>query len=135
MIWSQKKSLKIAQKHFKSIIFPPRFFAITGVGWVRPNLENSRFFFFEPFPNHPFLFWFLPATFDSSSCLTLDFLLLCSIHCKNCSALQIMNQRKILLIALLQFATSFHLNLSEYVALAVTSLLRFRFIIYSMPKC
>ena len=49
LIWSQKKGLKIAQKHFKSIIFFPDFSRLQGWGGlVRPNLENSRFFFLNP---------------------------------------------------------------------------------------
>ena len=48
LIWSQKKKAsKLLKKHFKSIIFFPDFSRLQGLGgWVRPNLENSRFFFF-----------------------------------------------------------------------------------------
>ena len=52
----KRKGLKIAQKTLKNHKkkFSPDFSRLQGWGgWVRPNLENSRFylFFFEPFPN------------------------------------------------------------------------------------
>ena len=51
---SKKRVSKLLKKHFKSIkflFFFPDFLQLQGWGgWVRPNLENSRFFFSEPFP-------------------------------------------------------------------------------------
>ena len=53
LIWSQKKKRvsKLLKKHFKSIkflFFFPDFSRLQGWGgWVRPNLENSRFFFWS----------------------------------------------------------------------------------------
>ena len=47
---NKKRVSKLLKKHFKSIkflFFFPDFSRLQGWGgWVRPNLENSRFFFF-----------------------------------------------------------------------------------------
>ena len=60
LIWSQKKRVsKLLKKHFKSInFFFPDFSRLQGWGgWVRPNLENSRFFFFFLKPSLMILDW------------------------------------------------------------------------------